>query len=253
MIRIGRVVNIVGKAPSGKFDAHLAYINMGDSVPECRAYIKELHPSQLIIELVCAILGRGLGLPIPEPVIAYSEDGKKQLFASVEVSYPDLNQFVEMRDTEIINTPQNLIIFNKIAEWSDIVLAITFDELIANGDRNTGNILFDGVSSFTLIDHNLAMRAPFAPYFTINNQLMNIKLLFTKDELSKQRLKNSINQITRDIPKNLIIDVQKCLLSVNGHINIDLLHPIIHFLEERILNLSDITTRKIEVKQKTLC
>jgi hypothetical protein len=43
-----------------------------------------------------------------------------------------------------------------LSAWSQVGQAISFDELVANGDRNPGNVLWNGVQ-FTIIDHERAL------------------------------------------------------------------------------------------------
>ena len=51
---------------------------------------------------------------------------------------------------------------------------IGFDEWIANGDRNLGNLLWDGEKDFYLIDHGLSMDEVYFNH--IGNRLLNLIL-----------------------------------------------------------------------------
>lgn len=253
MIRFARVVHVIGNAPNGKFDAKLVKLSISGSINEVSAYAKKLSDLEFLVEIVTATIGRELGLPIPEPIIAFSTDGNDILFASVDAKHPDLTRQLTITNHQTVaNTPENMEIMQLLSNWEYISLAISFDEWIANGDRNTGNILFDGENIFTLIDHNLAMRLPFSPSSPVQNMLMNIKLSFTQDEVAKQRLRNNIQKIIHDIDKQLPRLATKDLAEQIKDIDSQLISDMIHFLEHRLGFLTSITLGKIPVKQLSL-
>jgi hypothetical protein len=111
-------------------------------------------------ELVATTLGRALGLPIPEgylvrarpsdlpdSTVLAAHAGEAILFASRETTAPDLKRRVRAVGAAVI------------AELF-IAWTMTFDEWIANQDRNSGNILFGGPGDIWLIDHGHCFTGP---------------------------------------------------------------------------------------------
>ncbi|POZ49628.1 HipA family kinase [Methylovulum psychrotolerans] len=251
MIRLARVVTVLGRADAGLFNCNrvmLAFHGLNYEVP---AYAKKLSDLDMLVEIMVALIGREIGLPIPEPIIAIYEE--EQLFASIDADHPNLSHSLTWHNDKLIDDPQNTVILKKLADWTGINQAIGFDEWIANGDRHTGNILWDGKEKFVLIDHNLAMRLPFAPHQPIDNQLLNIKLFFTyNDEVGKQRIKNHINELVSQINNDLPASIAENLLANYEELNKDTLMNIVDFLSQRLMYLTNIVHQKIPLRQQSL-
>lgn len=252
MIRVARIVSIIGNADNGRFNAKHVKLAFKDSAYEVSAYAKKLGDLDLLVEIVSALIGIELKLPIPEPVLAISIDGKEAWFASIDVKHPDLSRRLLIENDQVTNTPQNGKILKQLADWPAIHDAIGFDEWIANSDRNTGNILYDGKDQFFLIDHNLAMRLPFSPSAPINNVLLNIKLAFTRDDVSKQRLKNQIIFAIEGINYQIPQSICERLLQQAENLDRQILTDMVDFLIERLHHLTPITKSKITTKQLSL-
>ncbi len=251
MIRLARVVTVLGKADEGLFDCHRVRLAFHDSVYEAPAYAKKLSDLEMLVEIMAALIGREIGLPIPEPVIALHNE--ELLFASIDASYPNLNHNLTLHNSKILETPENMVILKKLADWLGINQAIGFDEWIANDDRNTGNILWDGKDDFVLIDHNRAMRLPFAPNQPICNQLLNIKLYFVEnDEVGKQRIKNQISALVAQIDNHLPSSIANRLLAEYDELSRETLTNIVDFLSQRLGFLTNIVHQKIPLRQQSL-
>jgi len=253
VIKVARIVSILGDADNGLFGAKRVKLSFEDNTYEVSAYAKKLSDLDFLVEILTALMGIEIGLPIPEPVIAISVDGSEAWFASIDVKYPDLSKRLLIENSQVdLNTPKNKAVFSKLASWRLITDAISFDEWIANGDRNPGNVIYDGKDQFYLIDHNLAMRLPFSPDAPINNTLLTIKLFFTDDELSKQRLKNTIshtiNNLSPDIPQKIADN----LLKQANNLDAEILINMVEFLKQRLQYLTAITDKKIATKQISL-
>lgn len=147
------------------------------------AYVKLLPAKQLVNELVCCVLGRSIGLPIPDgflvavlrddypdsPGLQASGLSDALAFGSVSLPHPDLRRRIRLgglaAQDEFVRT------------WTGWREAMTFDEWIANRDRNTGNLLVGGEGDVWLIDHNNAFTGPswvaadLQPGVSIRNQV----------------------------------------------------------------------------------
>lgn len=253
MIRAARIVSIFGNAENGKYGAKRVNLLFEGKRYEVKAYAKKLKDLDFLVELLAAKLGIEIGLPIPEPVIAYLPDKDEIWFASVDVKFPDLSHRLEFLDNDhLADTTENIEILSKLANWQLIYDAISFDEWIANSDRNSGNVLYDGTDQFYLIDHNLAMRLPFSPDAPINNQLLNTKLFFTQDEVGRQRIRNKISALVDSIDESLPRTITSRILESANDLNEKTLNNIVDFLEKRLHHLTAITHNKIPTKQMTL-
>jgi hypothetical protein len=252
MIRVARIVSVLGKADNGRFNAQRVKLSFHDSKYEVSAYAKKLTDLDFLVEIVSALIGREINLPIPEPVIAVSMDDNDILFASVDVKYPDLTRRLTFNNDTVKDSPDNQALFKTLSDWPTIHQAIGFDEWIANGDRNTGNVLYDGANQFFLIDHNLAMRPQFMPESPINNALLNIKLFFTQDEVGRQRIKNHIAVMISDMEPELPKTIVDRLLTEHDNLNRSVLMSMVDFLNQRLQHLTAITHQKIVTRQLSL-
>lgn len=253
MIKVGRIVNTIGPADNGLYGAHIVTVALTSPAVEVTAYAKALDTIPFLVEILCAQLALELNIPVPEPIIAFNEKGDRALFASLKVDYPDLSRRLTIANDQVVQNTANEAVFKKISQWSDIEIASVFDEWIANEDRNIGNILFDGKDIIYLIDHNLAMRPHFSPITPLsNNTLLNIKLLFNHDELSRQRIKNKISAISSNLDDTLpekLIDQIRSDLNLIKSSELDIM---LKFLQTRLNVLGKITTNKVPVNQLSL-
>ncbi|WP_455893701.1 hypothetical protein [Pseudomonas palmensis] len=130
-----------------------AAILVGDIRPEgkassLRAFVKVCHNrAQLQAELVCSVIGRSLGVKIPEPFLVIIKPEAKP---PIDENLPLLGF-----GTSAIAGHS----FARLGNFADLHLALkdidlvaAFDQLIANGDRHLGQIIYDGKDSWS-IDH----------------------------------------------------------------------------------------------------
>ena len=130
------------------------------------AYVKLLDAKQLINELVSSVLGRTLGLLMPTAfIVLVSRDDypdsaflathgldKVLAFGVESVGYPDLKCRMKVSG--------DLAVEELLRTWAGWCEAMLFDEWIANGDRNAGNVLVGGPGEVWLIDHGNAFTGP---------------------------------------------------------------------------------------------
>lgn len=118
-------------------------------------YIRVADPMPVVAELLCAVIGRALHLPVPEPFVVFLPSGSLPnssklaynksclAFASHNVGESTFSQLLRA-DSESAHA--------MLLKWEHLIPVTTFDEWVANSDRNLGNILF--VSNVLwLIDH----------------------------------------------------------------------------------------------------
>lgn len=152
------------------------------SSDQLRAYIKVLDARQLVNELICATLGRSVGLPVPEGFLVRAtasdlpesdrlakHSGEALIFASADIGRPSLKR----RLTE----DGEQFLAGLLTTWKQWDAASIFDEWIANPDRHPGNLLIEGPDKVWLIDHSHAFTGPgwtaedLAPGRAVRNQV----------------------------------------------------------------------------------
>ena len=130
------------------------------------AFVKIFPNSQqLISEVVCALIGRALGLNIPRPFLVSVErdvlpeskhwkPGQENClgFGSEEENHRGFGRFIKSNPAEAREL---------LSGWDDWKRTVWFDEWMANPDRHFNNILYDGGrKKFWLIDHSHALTGP---------------------------------------------------------------------------------------------
>lgn len=119
-----------------------------------RCVVKVAGEREIAAECLCALLGDILKLPTLTPVIVTDPRNNTFWFGAREIEYPSLSSRLKIKDNANMQQWQALAII--LSGWSQVGQAISFDELIVNGDRNPGNILWNG-QNFTLIDHERSL------------------------------------------------------------------------------------------------
>ena len=125
---------------------------VGTTTGPLGAFLKALSPRELMVECLCALLGRAVGLPIPRPIVA-EDDELGILFGAEQVPHQDLRHI-----------PLPSVVWEEhLAKWKTLPRASAFDDWIANSDRHSGNLLTEGSGEFWSIDHGLALPPGLAP------------------------------------------------------------------------------------------
>jgi hypothetical protein len=114
--------------------------------------VKRVAPDVLASEVFCASLGRAAELPVPEPIIVKDPSSGAMMFGSIFEDYPNLMQAFQL-DPANASNEQLLLVARRLAQWTRIDEAISFDEWVGNVDRNLQNLLWDGFDHFLMIDH----------------------------------------------------------------------------------------------------
>lgn len=147
-----------------------AQVKIGNE--EADAIAKRLPERELLVECLCAQIGRALGLPIPRPMILM--DAQRELwFGAQRLEHPDLR-----RESDAAHwAPQ-------LAAWKYLPDACAFDGWIANDDRNQGNLLTNGLGDFWLIDHGHALPQGMRPDARCANQLLTFASAVNRERQS---------------------------------------------------------------------
>lgn len=207
------------------------------------AFSKLIPPREIFIEAVCALIGRYIGIQIPKPILVLLPKNiipsleKDELgFASEDVEHPSIRRSVEWQ-----------AILNAIKSDLQCFHVGVFDEWIANPDRNTGNILYDGSNDLWFIDHGLA----------ISNQLefnapAESNLLLSHQYHEAQQLVRT--RAHRDATKDLVPEyknVPLSLLSGNTHAvhytEQSTVTDVVEFLSKRIDEMSALLAKRLGV------
>ncbi len=115
-----------------------------------RCVVKKAGDREIAAECLCALLGDNLSLPTLVPVVVTDPRDNTLWFGAREAGYPSLSSRLNIGAHA--NAIQMVALASVLSAWSQVGQVISFDELIANGDRNPGNILWNG-AQFTIIDH----------------------------------------------------------------------------------------------------
>lgn len=128
-----------------------------DDVP---LYVRIGTSKHIVAELVCSVIGRSIGLPVPEPLIVRicrgdlpasrlvdREADLTLAFASASVGGESCAQLLREDSDHALHL---------VMTWRHLLPTTAFDEWMANPDRNLGNIVF-AAHNLWLIDHAQAL------------------------------------------------------------------------------------------------
>jgi hypothetical protein len=181
-VGVGTLLPGATKVEAGVCDTWLGTVRLSTG-RDARAFVKLLPPRQILSELVASLLAHYSELPAPLPLLvkvyrttlplssSWQENEVERLaFGSEDVAQPSFSRF----------TNQSQTVIAKLLNWEYLNRTGAFDEWIANGDRHSGNLLFDGNSGFWLIDHSHAFTGAewtavaLVANVSIQNQLIDV-------------------------------------------------------------------------------
>jgi len=170
-LQYGTLVLELSPADTGVNDSSRCIVQTDEG--DVEAFVKRLSdPRKLVVEIACSVLGRRLGLPIPEPLVVFVPSGlggPGLAFGGTAIAHPNLMVWVKQSDQRAV--------LDRLRSWQQLMPAACFDEWIANCDRHAGNLIFDGISTFWLIDHDLAIsRMISADQIAPLNQLFGVAI-----------------------------------------------------------------------------
>lgn len=197
---------------------------------------KRLPLREIAVEVICATLGRAVGLPIPEPLLLVDEADQWH-YGSIDLGHPNLSQYVQVSDRWIID---------ELSKWPPLLHAACFDELIANPDRNDGNLLYDG-AGFFLIDHGMCIPHGMSGHDRSDdyhsNQLLDIQIGSFSGELDAQRSVNGAREwVVKQAPGSIDVTVT----TTADHLEQRSKDELISFLKSRVAILGDLLHDRIK-------
>lgn len=161
LVEMGRYVAPLGAAPDGRIAmTHLATLNWPDDKPG-RFFVK-VYDSVITVPLVNEITGyllaKACGLPQPPrvglvqvPLAVFGKSYTEQTWcwgwASEEFGQNPKTVFTEDAANNFDRVKEELL------KWSRLKELISFDDWVANQDRNIGNVTLLGPGKFGIIDH----------------------------------------------------------------------------------------------------
>lgn len=181
--------------------------------PATSLYLRLGPPENLVAEAVCGCFAHILGLPAPEVFIVHVPPGHlpdsklvNQNKTTLCVATKDLggNSFLQFLRSDKKAATSLLI------KWADWATVVAFDEWVANGDRNFGNIIYNNKTLY-IIDHADAFggasrsRYPLSKLIdgVFNNKLAIPMSKFTPEQC--HHLLEGINQWLTEVAKPLNI------------------------------------------------
>lgn len=211
-------------------------------------YVKAVEPRTLAVEVISALVGRALGLPIPRPALVQvnpevlpSVAMPMVFFGSEAVDNPDLKQWLSRNAEEAMR---------QLERWSLLLDAGCFDEWLGNGDRHGGNILYGGGNNFALIDHSEAIpRGLNAP----NPAPANTLLTYASAGKTQKQLQALYGQAKASAHPfagvSLAAEVLAILNDITGQATVD---GLVAFLHQRIHSLLLLISQRIGHAQSSM-
>jgi hypothetical protein len=132
-------------------------------------YLRLGPPRQMAAELICAVLGRALGLSIPEPFLVRIPPGMLQgsrLAAKAGEALLGVgSQHLGGGSFDQLLNEHGHGVLELLTHWPDLMAVAAFDGWLANNDRNLGNLVY-ARQKLWLIDHADALAGEMAQRFS---------------------------------------------------------------------------------------
>lgn len=135
------------------------------SVPVALKWMSGVH--KLPVELACALAGTALGLPIPRGVAVLAQrdqlpglPGNAKPLAGTDdyLCFGSVHQWPDDSTARLLgDSSADEFTWRSLCSGPTAAPGAAWDELAANADRHTGNLIYDG-AKFWFIDHELALQ-----------------------------------------------------------------------------------------------
>lgn len=188
----------------------------GDDVP---LYARIGTSKHIVAELVCSVIGRVIGLPVPEPLIVRIRKGDLPgsrlieqttdltlAFASASVGGESCAQLLREDSDHALRL---------VMTWRHLLPATAFDEWMANPDRNLGNIVF-AAQNLWLIDHAQALGGKSADLSALKSlqqkEFPNILAQLVQSAFPPEACADHLRRIQRWLTdKTLALDLEEAI------------------------------------------
>lgn len=209
-----------------------------------------------MVEVVCAWLAREIGLPLPLPAIIQVHRARvERLFpwpygSMTSAQCYGTQEILRALPLQAVENARSGQYEHLLRGWKDCLRVGIFDELIANDDRNKGNLLLDAYRVLWIIDHSRALRSggqtPFSdPLLPFENPLLNYLATYTPAQRSA-----FYPQIIADCAQlsSAAARIPYSDLGVDGQIRVD----IERFLDERSRRLTALVFSRLGISELPL-
>ncbi len=210
--------------------------------------MKLLRVEDIAREALCTTLARLLNLPVLQ---AYYVHIDPSYIDSRTAGNPDNIAFGLEKDPSPTFPVRNIPLEDLARKWPEALSCAVFDQWICNGDRLPDNLIFGGIDTYWLIDHDEALPNYASPDTPVNSPLLRM-LSDSKSEIELWKL---LKEAMRRVQRYEDIDWDNVL---------KLLRPrdlpgserfyigYIEFLRNRIPAMHDIITTSIGIRQTQL-
>jgi hypothetical protein len=212
------------------------------------AYIKLLPPKQMFSEVLSALIGQYLGLPVPYTSVVIARGSQVGVtsprvicLASVDTGAKPIARMVRLEEVS-----------DAINSWSKKRVSVVFDEIIANADRNLRNVLLGSDGKLWLIDHEEALGEPLkSPDRSICNHLLS-RLIEDVSEFEKRRSAQMVND--ESLPLNDCNFLSHANAALPGPCQVSEQHvrDVVAFLQARVHHLPGLIGGGMDLRQGTL-
>jgi len=213
----------------------------------CPAYTKLIDERTLSIELVCAIIGRKLSLPIPQPFLVRvptqtiaTVTSEEIAFGLEAVNYPSISSTIR----------EDRFIREAVLKWDHITRCAAFDTWIGNSDRIPHNLLFDGKNNFQMIDHGDALPSYMSVETPTHNKLLQYLKEENTGEFARQSVLKALLQEAEKFHNVNLADIHSRVVNSNRSIAPETVERILNILHSRLNYLSDIYKTQLDIRQR---
>lgn len=260
------VVTLLGRETGGNDGETYKAQLLDDSGRTITGYVKlSLDPRKIIAELVTAQIGRALGLRIPSPYLvlldtaelrpefhsAYANQGMMICFASRQAGKRSYSL------ERGLNNPDETLSAT-IEKQFDLHGTIALDELVANDDRNLGNIMYSpGKQEFWLIDHGRALTGTYWALWGLDDPAVKVRNLLADssvdfwDEAKRNKIINKARELVGKCSLLSLDDLDSNGLFARIDATTDR-QDIINFLRERINHTVPLLCQRLHMGQLSL-
>lgn len=212
-------------------------------------YIRPANERQLLVDLLCAAVGRAMLVPCPMPYQVLVQPGlygtprtdtASVMFGSQASQHPDVARPLRSKS----------LILHNLKQAKLLELAGVFDEWVANPSRHGWQILFGSNAGPIFISHADALNPLIRAADAVKNSLLDEYCdgLSDADRSSLRSLLQTKAAVAHDV--DLRLDVSETLKFMKG--SAKLLSDMVDFLAQRLPELDRLLSSRAQPKQAYL-